>query len=48
MELLFVLLVILGFLFHFLATFPVSYASRVAWGLWLAASILWAVPKLGI
>ncbi len=48
MALLFALLVIFGFLFHFLSTFPVAYASRVAWGLWLAASIIWAVPKLGL
>lgn len=46
MTILFALLVILGFLFHFLATWPVSYATRIAWGCWLAAAIIWALPSL--
>ncbi len=47
MTLLFVILVLLGFVFHFLATFPVTYAGRIAWGCWLIAAILWAIPQLG-
>lgn len=48
MTILFTLLVLLGFLFHFLATFPVTpWSNRIAWGCWLAAAILWAVPGLG-
>jgi hypothetical protein len=46
MTLLFTILVVLGFLFHFLATWPVNYASRIAWGLWFVAAVLWAVPSL--
>lgn len=48
MQILYVLLVVLGFLFHFLATFPVNYASRIGWGCWLAASLLWAIGALGV
>lgn len=48
MTLLFVLFVLLGFVFHFLATFPVNYASRIAWGCWLVAAIIWAIPQLGL
>jgi len=47
MALLFALLVVLGFLFHFLATWPVAQASRVGWGLWLAASVIWAFGRVG-
>jgi hypothetical protein len=47
MHLLFVLLVLLGFIFKLLATFPVNYAERIAWGCWLAAAVIWAVPALG-
>lgn len=47
MHLLFVLLIVGGFLFHFLSTFPVSpYSSRIAWGCWLAASIMWALGAM--
>lgn len=46
MTLLFTLLVVLGFLGHFLATYPVNYASRVAWGCWFIASLIWAIPQL--
>lgn len=46
MGLLFVLLVVLGFLAKFLATFPVAYAERIAWGLWLAASVVWAIGRV--
>lgn len=45
---LFIILVVLGFLFHFLATWPVTpFATRIAWGCWLVASILWALPSAG-
>ena len=44
---LFDILVLAGFLFHFLATWPVNYASRIAWGCWLAAAIIWAIPAFG-
>lgn len=46
MQLIFVLLVVIGFGFHFLATFPVNYASRIAWGRWFAATLIWALPQL--
>jgi hypothetical protein len=48
MTLLFALFVLAGFLFHFLATFPVPYASRIAWGCWLVASLLWFVTSSGL
>jgi len=41
-HLLFVILVVLGFGFQFLATWPVQYAARIGWGLWFAASLIWA------
>lgn len=47
MTLLFTALVVLGFLFRFLATYPVNYADRIAWGCWLAAAIIWAVLRVG-
>lgn len=47
LSLLFVVFVLLGFLFHFLGTFPVPYASRLAWGFWLAAALLWALAHAG-
>lgn len=43
LSLLFVVLVVLGFAFKFLATYPVNYAERIAWGCWLAASLIWAL-----
>jgi len=46
MTLLFVLCVVLGTLFQFLATWPVNYAARIGWGFYLAASIIWALPQL--
>ena len=45
---LFIVLVVMGFVFHFLATWPVTYATRIAWGCWLAASLLWAFLKVGV
>lgn len=47
MALIFTVLVVLGFIFKFLATFPVNYAERLAWGFWLAAALTWAVGRLG-
>jgi hypothetical protein len=49
MAILFIIAVLIGFVFHFLATWPAPpYASRIAWGSWLVAAILWAVPQLGL
>lgn len=48
MTLPFTILVVLGFIFKFLATFPVNYAERIAWGCWLAASVIWAVGRVGV
>lgn len=48
MTLLFVLFVVLGFAFHFLATFPTGpYVTRIAWGCWLISAVVWAVGRLG-
>lgn len=46
-AILFLIFVVAGFLFHFLATWPVTYASRIAWGCWLVASLLWAFQRVG-
>ena len=47
MNLIFVLLVDAGFLFHFLATFPVSpWSTRIAWGCWLAAALVWTLTAV--
>lgn len=46
LALLFVLCVLLGFVFKFLATWPVNYAERIAWGLWLAAAFIWAAGQI--
>lgn len=48
MELIFVLLVVLGFAAHFAATFPINYTTRIGWGLWLAAAMIWAIQTVGI
>ena len=43
LSLIFTILVVVGFAFHFLATFGTPpYASRIAWGSWLFASLIWA------
>lgn len=47
MGLLFVLALLFGFVFWFLATWPVPYAERVARGCFLLAAILWSIPQLG-
>ncbi len=48
LTILFVLFVIAGFLFHFLATWPMPWAARVAWLCWLLASLLWAIQRVGV
>jgi hypothetical protein len=49
MQILFTILVVLGFLFQLLATWPLSpYMVRLAWGSWLVAAIIWAVGAIGI
>jgi hypothetical protein len=45
---LFLIFVVTGFLFHFLATWPVTpFATRIAWGAWLIASLIWAYQHVG-
>lgn len=46
LAMLFVIAVVVGFLFHWLATWPVNYASRIAWGCWFVASLIWAAGHL--
>lgn len=48
MTAIFTLLVVVGFLAMFLSTFPVPNAARIGWGLWLAASIVWAIGNVGL
>ena len=42
------ILILFGFLFWFLATFPVPWAERVARGLFLLAALVWAGMALGL
>jgi hypothetical protein len=45
-HLIFVILVVLGFVFQFVATWPVPqfpWSARLAWGCWLVAALLWAL-----
>jgi len=47
MPLVFTLAVLVGFAFMFASTFPVTFpASRIAWGSWLVAAVIWALPGL--
>ncbi len=48
MELIFAVLVLVGFGFFFLATWPVTYAERIARGLFFTAAILWFLTKVGV
>lgn len=49
LGLVFIICVIVGFVFQFLGTFPVSpYCARIAWGSWLIAAIIWAVERGGV
>jgi hypothetical protein len=45
LHLIFVLLVILGFVFMFASTWPTPPfpSTRIAWGCWLIAALLWAL-----
>lgn len=47
LALLFIIFVLMGFIAKFMATWPVVYAERIAWGCWLAASLLWAFGRVG-
>lgn len=41
LGLLFIIAVLIGFIFHFFGTFPVSgYCARIAWGSWLIAAAI--------
>lgn len=46
-ALLFVIFVLVGFVFHFVATWPGGprYSKMIAWGSWLVAAIIWAVGR---
>ncbi len=46
-AILFVIFVVAGFIFKFLATYPVPMAERIAWGCWLAAALIWAFQRVG-
>lgn len=46
-NMLFIIFVVAGFLSWFAATWPVTYAERVARGCFLAASLVWAYQLLG-
>ena len=53
LTIIFVVLVVLGFLFQFLASVPVvAPAARFGWSamgwlVWFIASLLWGFPQLG-
>ncbi len=47
LSILFLIAVVAGFIFKFLATWPVAYAERIAWGCFLAASLIWAFGQVG-
>jgi len=47
LAILFLIFVVAGFVFKFLATWPVTYTERIAWGCWLAAALLWAFQRVG-
>jgi hypothetical protein len=47
MVILFVLFVVIGFAAMLASTWGgPSYMTRIAWGSWLIASLLWAIPQL--
>lgn len=48
LALIFVLLVVVGFLAMFLGQFPVPHATRIAWGCWLVASLIWALGRIAV
>lgn len=47
MTLLFALFVLLGLIFMFASTWDgaPTWSTRVAWGSWLIAGIIWALPQ---
>ncbi len=46
MDIIFIALVLIGFVAQFLATFPTGpWTIRVAWGAWLAAALIWAISR---
>ena len=50
LTILFIIFVVAGFIFWFLATFPTppaAYAERIARGCFLAASLIWAFQQVG-
>jgi hypothetical protein len=49
MGIVFAILVVLGFAFQFAGTWPVPNfpSSRLGWGCWLVASLLWAITSSG-
>ena len=48
LAMLFVVLVVLGFVFKFAAACGAHpLAERVAWGCWMVASFIWAVGRVG-
>lgn len=47
MGIIFIILVLIGFIFWFLATWPVNYAERIARGCFLAAAAIWAIGQVG-
>jgi hypothetical protein len=48
MALLFAVLVLAGFGFWWLATWPVAYAERIAKGLFFFAALVWFFTKVTI
>jgi hypothetical protein len=45
MSILFTILVVLGFLGRLLGASGVNHADKVAWAVWFAAAIIWAVQR---
>lgn len=49
MALIFTLFVLLGFIFMFIGTWPAGgpWMTRLAWGSWLVAVVIWALGRVG-
>jgi hypothetical protein len=47
LAILFLIFVVAGFIFWFLASFSVTYAERIARGCFLIASLIWAFQRVG-
>lgn len=43
LAMLFVLLIVVGFILWFLATWPVPFAERIARGCFMVAAFIWAL-----